>query len=53
VQLLSDPQTSGGLFAAIGPPAVAAAIDGLSRAGVDASVVGRVEAAGSWKIVVR
>jgi selenide,water dikinase len=53
VQLLSDPQTSGGLFAAIAPTAVAAAADGLAKAGVEASIVGRVEAAGSWKIVVR
>jgi selenide,water dikinase len=53
VQLLSDPQTSGGLFAAIDPSVIAAATDGLLKAGVEASVVGRIEAAGSWKIVVR
>ncbi len=53
VQLLSDPQTSGGLLAAIDPAVVAAATAGLANVGVEASIVGRVEAAGSWKIVVR
>jgi selenide,water dikinase len=40
--LLFDPQTSGGLLAAIAPKHEAAAIAALVRQGVDAHVVGRV-----------
>ena len=52
VQLLSDPQTSGGLLAAIDPAAVEATTARLAKAGVDGRVIGRVTAAGPWKIVV-
>jgi len=45
VQLLYDPQTSGGLLAAIAPAAVAAALDACASRGVAAQVVGAVEAA--------
>jgi selenide,water dikinase len=43
VQLLYDPQTSGGLLVAIAPDAVAAAVAAWSRAGVTAHQVGSVE----------
>jgi selenide,water dikinase len=43
VQLLYDPQTSGGLLVAVAPDAVPAAIDAWSRAGVTAHQVGSVE----------
>lgn len=41
--LLCDPQTSGGLFAAIDPSAVDAAVAALSAAGVEAHIVGTAE----------
>src|SRR5260221_14249443 len=44
VQLLYDPQTSGGLLVAIAPDAAAAAVAAWSRAGVTAYRVGVVEA---------
>jgi selenide, water dikinase len=44
--LLCDPQTSGGLFAAIAPDAVERAVAALAEAGITGAVVGRVEAAG-------
>jgi selenide,water dikinase len=44
VQLLYDPQTSGGLLVAIAPDAAAAAVAAWSRAGVTAHPVGVVEA---------
>jgi selenide,water dikinase len=47
VQLLHDPQTSGGLLAAIGAPHQAAALDACSRAGVRAVVIGRVVETGA------
>jgi selenide, water dikinase len=53
VQLLSDPQTSGGLLAAIDPAVVEAAVAGLAKARVHRPVVGQVAAGGRWKIVVR
>ena len=53
VQLLSDPQTSGGLLAALDSTAAERALSALATAGVDATVVGRAAAAGPWKIVVR
>ena len=43
VTLAHDPQTSGGLLAAIGPDDVAAVRASLVSAGVDAWIVGRVE----------
>ena len=43
VQLLYDPQTSGGLLVAIAPEAVAAALAGLARAGVSAHQVGSIK----------
>ncbi len=43
VQLLYDPQTSGGLLVAIAPDAVAAAIAAWSNAGVTAHQVGSIE----------
>jgi selenide,water dikinase len=44
VQLLFDPQTSGGLLVAIRPDAADAAVQALSRAGVTAHAVGAIEA---------
>ncbi len=46
VQLLYDPQTSGGLLAAVDRDAVAAALGALAERGVPAQVVGTVETAG-------
>jgi selenide,water dikinase len=46
VQLLYDPQTSGGLLAAVDPDAVAEALGALTERGVPAQVVGTVETAG-------
>jgi selenide,water dikinase len=43
IQLLYDPQTSGGLLVAIRPDAADAAVQALSRAGVSAHAVGAVE----------
>ena len=43
VQLLYDPQTSGGLLAAVGADAAAGALEALRRAGVDAHEVGSVQ----------
>lgn len=43
IQLLYDPQTSGGLLAAVPAPALAAAMAALARAGVSAHEVGRLE----------
>jgi selenide,water dikinase len=43
VQLLYDPQTSGGLLVAVAPDAVPAAIEAWGRAGVTAHQVGSVE----------
>jgi selenide,water dikinase len=42
VQLLFDPQTSGGLLVAVAGPHAAAAIAALAAAGVDAHEVGRI-----------
>ena len=44
VQMLYDPQTSGGLLVAIAPEWLAAATDALRRAGVSAHEVGGLEA---------
>jgi selenide,water dikinase len=46
VQLLYDPQTSGGLLAAVDPDAVPAALGALAERGVTAQVVGTAETAG-------
>jgi len=45
VTLAHDPQTSGGLLAAISPGRATAVMDGLRAAGVTAWTIGRVEAA--------
>src|SRR5207247_2042349 len=47
VTLAHDPQTSGGLLAAIPPAAAPAILDGLRAAGVGAWTIGRVETASS------
>ena len=44
VQLLHDPQTSGGLLIAIGADSLPAALANLSRAGVTAHQIGSIEA---------
>jgi selenide,water dikinase len=43
VQLVYDPQTSGGLLAAVAPESADAALAGLAAAGVSARVVGRAD----------
>jgi selenide,water dikinase len=45
VTLAHDPQTSGGILAAISPEKATAVLDGLRAAGVTAWTIGRVEAA--------
>ena len=45
--LLYDPQTSGGLFAAVAPEAVDGLLAALAEAGMTSAVVGRVEAPGA------
>jgi selenide, water dikinase len=44
VTLAHDPQTSGGLLAAVAADQIAPLLDGLDRVGVDAWQVGRIEA---------
>jgi selenide, water dikinase len=44
--LLYDPQTSGGLFAAVAPEAVDGLLAALAEAGVTGAVVGQVAAPG-------
>lgn len=44
--LLCDPQTSGGLFAAIAPAAMERALAALAEAGVEAAVIGNAEEGG-------
>jgi selenide, water dikinase len=44
VQLLYDPQTSGGLLAAVAPADAGAAVQALAESGVSAQVIGAVEA---------
>jgi selenide,water dikinase len=46
VTLAHDPQTSGGLLAAVSPDRLAAVRSGLEAAGVEHRVIGRVEPAG-------
>jgi selenide,water dikinase len=43
--MLCDPQTSGGLFAAVAPDVVENALEALAAMGVTAAIVGRAEAA--------
>jgi selenide,water dikinase len=50
--LLSDPQTSGGLLAAVAPGAAEAALAALQAAGVAASAIGVVEERGAFGIVL-
>lgn len=53
VQLLHDPQTSGGLLACVGPEHLDAALAALSGAGVRAAVIGRVIPYRDARIVLR
>ena len=52
-QLLHDPQTSGGLLAAVAPAHADAAVAALTRAGVSAARIGQVAASGDARVVVR
>jgi selenide,water dikinase len=52
VTLAHDPQTSGGLLAAISPEAAPAVRDGLRAAGVSAWTIGRVEAASTPNVAL-
>jgi len=51
--LLFDPQTSGGLLAAVAPGTVAEAMGRLAAAGVDAAVVGRIADRGATALTIR
>jgi selenide,water dikinase len=51
-RLLYDPQTSGGLLAAVGPTEAAAAMAGLRDAGLQASVIGEAGPLGAPRLVV-
>jgi selenide, water dikinase len=53
LRLLYDPQTSGGLLAAIAPDALAEVEDALSAAGVEACVIGEVLPAEAARIRLR
>jgi selenide,water dikinase len=53
VQLLHDPQTSGGLLAAVAPDHAAAAIEDLGAAGVGAALIGRVETDAVPRVALR
>ena len=53
VQLLYDPQTSGGLLAALSPDAVTEALSGFHGRGVEAAVVGWVENASGVAVTLR
>ena len=52
VQLLHDPQTSGGLLAAIDPGAVAEGVRSLEEAGCPSWRIGRVEPAGRVRLII-
>ena len=51
VQLLYDPQTSGGLLVAVPPESVPAAMDALRRAGVPAHEVGSIDTPAEGRVV--
>jgi selenide,water dikinase len=51
LQLLYDPQTSGGLLVAVAPGSAAEAVQVLERAGVGAHEVGGIEAVGPGRTV--
>jgi selenide,water dikinase len=53
VALAADPQTSGGLLAAITADDVAAVLGDLAGSGIEATVVGRVEAAETPGLILR
>lgn len=50
--LFFDPQTSGGLLAAVERQSAPAALDGLARRGVPAVIVGEVRPASAFRVVV-
>jgi selenide,water dikinase len=51
-RLLYDPQTSGGLLAAVDPACGKAALDGLRGAGLEAAVIGEAAPAVNSRLVV-
>jgi selenide,water dikinase len=53
VQLLHDPQTSGGLLASVHPEHAAAARDGMAAAGIQVHLVGRAVAHNGASVVLR
>jgi selenide,water dikinase len=53
VQLLYDPQTSGGLLAAVAPASAPDAVHALAEGGVQAEVIGRVEPSGTVAVRLR
>jgi selenide,water dikinase len=53
VDVLYDPQTSGGLLVALEPAAADTTLDSLKRAGVAATRVGSVLPAGTSRVIVR
>jgi selenide,water dikinase len=53
IQLLFDPQTSGGLLVAVAPSSVDAAVDALGRGGAAVWRIGRVTAAGRHVVRLR
>ena len=53
VQLMHDPQTSGGLLAAVNAAQLDAVMDALSRAGVSAAVIGQVVPQTAARLILR
>lgn len=53
LDLLYDPQTSGGLLVALTETTATAALDGLKKAGVAATRIGQVREAGPKPVVIR
>jgi selenide,water dikinase len=53
VQLLHDPQTSGGLFASVAPGSAADAVRLMREAGVEAHVIGRALPLGTSSVILR
>lgn len=51
VALLSDPQTSGGLLACVGPDDADGCTEALATAGINAAVIGEFKEPGHWRIV--